>query len=58
MSIISGLAAASRIGAPYPFPKDNLAEKQFRTFLNVVHGVSNYDSNKNNNNNNDTKKQK
>lgn len=35
---ISGLAAAYRLGAPYPFADDELALHQFQTYLTVAHG--------------------
>lgn len=35
---MSGLAAAERLGATYPFPDDPLAAKQFDTYLAVAHG--------------------
>lgn len=37
-AIMSGLAAAYRLGAPYPFDDDRLAQKQFNHYLLVVHG--------------------
>ncbi len=37
---MSGLAAAERLGADYPFPDDPLAARQFDTYLGVVHGRS------------------
>ncbi|EFJ42401.1 hypothetical protein VOLCADRAFT_107244 [Volvox carteri f. nagariensis] len=39
IAVMSGLAAALRLGADYPFPDDPLAVKQFDTYLGVVHGV-------------------
>lgn len=39
IAIISGLAAAHRLGAEYPFGYDPLAAEQFHTYLSVVHGV-------------------
>lgn len=33
IAIISGLAVAERLGAPYPFQDDKLALKQFETYL-------------------------
>ncbi len=36
--MVSGLAAAERLGAAYPFPEDPLAAKQFDTYLGVCHG--------------------
>lgn len=38
IATVSGLAAAHRLGAPYPFSHDPLACKQFSMYLNVVHG--------------------
>eukprot|EP00002_Diphylleia_rotans_P030393 TRINITY_DN623_c0_g3_i3.p1 TRINITY_DN623_c0_g3~~TRINITY_DN623_c0_g3_i3.p1 ORF type:complete len:472 (-),score=89.25 TRINITY_DN623_c0_g3_i3:142-1557(-) len=40
IAIISGLAAAFRLGAPYPFDHDHLAAKQFNTYLRYIHGIS------------------
>lgn len=37
--MISGLAAAHRLGAPYPFGDDPLATKQFELYLKSIHGV-------------------
>lgn len=37
---MSGLAAAERLGAEYPFPEDRLAALQFDTYLGVSHGKS------------------
>lgn len=37
-AVMSGLAAAYRLGAPYPFDDDKLARKQFNHYLMVVHG--------------------
>ncbi|GLC40783.1 hypothetical protein PLESTB_000023200 [Pleodorina starrii] len=39
IAVMSGLAAAERLGADYPFPDDPLAAKQFDTYLAVVHGT-------------------
>jgi len=39
IAIISGLAAAYRCGAEYPFPDDALAAFQFDLYLRVIHGV-------------------
>jgi predicted NAD/FAD-binding protein len=39
MATISGLAAAYRLGARYPFPDNAPARKQFATFLSLLHGV-------------------
>jgi len=38
IATISGFAAAAALGAPYPFPDDPLAKKQFDTFCNISHG--------------------
>ncbi|KAH9519331.1 hypothetical protein Btru_075279 [Bulinus truncatus] len=38
IAIISGLAAAYRLGADYPFTKDQLAKKQFEQYLLMIHG--------------------
>jgi len=41
IAVISGLAAAHRLGATYPFfERDALASKQFRTYMSLSHGVS------------------
>jgi len=39
IATISGLAAAYRLGAGYPFHNDELARQQFATYLDVAHGV-------------------
>ena len=39
MAVMSGLAVAMRLGAPYPFVHDPLATKQFDQLLAVSHGV-------------------
>lgn len=39
IACISGLAAAHRLGAPYPFENDELAVKQFDLYLSFVYGV-------------------
>ena len=39
IAVISGLAAAHRLGAAYPFTEDALAAQQFDTYLKVAHGV-------------------
>lgn len=39
IAVISGLAAAHRLGATYPFAHDRLAHKQFQTYLTLAHGV-------------------
>jgi predicted NAD/FAD-binding protein len=38
VAVMSGLAAAYRIGASYPFDHDALARKQFDHYLMVIHG--------------------
>ena len=38
IACISGLAAAHRLGASYPFEDDGLAVKQFDLYLNYVYG--------------------
>lgn len=38
IATISGLAAAYRLGAAYPFASDTLATKQFQTYLRFIHG--------------------
>lgn len=40
MAIMSGLAVAERLGAPYPFASDPLAGKQFDQLLAISHGKS------------------
>jgi hypothetical protein len=35
----TGLAAAERLGAPYPFAHDQLATQQFDTYLSLAHGL-------------------
>lgn len=35
----AGLAAAERLGAPYPFSHDPLATAQYDTYLRVAHGL-------------------
>lgn len=39
IAVMSGLAVAERLGAPYPFPEDPLAAKQFDMYLGISHGV-------------------
>lgn len=39
IAVMSGLAAADRIGAPYPFHHDKLARTQFMTYLRLAHGM-------------------
>jgi len=39
MATISGLAAAWRLGAAYPFEADEAARAQFDTYLKVSHGI-------------------
>lgn len=41
IAVISGFAAAFRLGATYPFPKDKLAKKQFDQYLLMIHGKPN-----------------
>lgn len=38
IAMISGFAAAHRLGAPYPFDHDALAAKQFDQYLLTIHG--------------------
>ena len=38
VAMMSGLAAAYRLGSPYPFDHDSLARKQFDHYLMMVHG--------------------
>eukprot|EP00871_Galdieria_phlegrea_P000118 jgi/Galph1/1106/GphlegSOOS_G5905.1 len=38
VAIISGVAAAYRLGADYPFPVEEKAKKQFFSFLRLLHG--------------------
>ncbi|KAL4852729.1 hypothetical protein ACK3TF_006201 [Chlorella vulgaris] len=38
IATMSGLAVADRLGAPYPFAHDKLAEQQFDSFMKVAHG--------------------
>lgn len=39
IATMSGLAVADRLGAPYPFAHDKLAEQQFDSFMKVAHGL-------------------
>merc|ERR1719193_600244 len=39
VAVISGLAAAWRLGARYPFEPDEMARSQFDTYLRVAHGI-------------------
>lgn len=39
IAVMSGLAAADRIGAPYPFKEDQFAYKQYKTYLKLAHGI-------------------
>eukprot|EP00045_Choanoeca_perplexa_P019564 m.3145 g.3145 ORF g.3145 m.3145 type:complete len:476 (-) comp4584_c0_seq1:3-1430(-) len=39
LAIISGLAVAERLGAPYPFDHDELAAKQFDNLMKISHGI-------------------
>lgn len=38
IAVMSGLAAADRLGAPYPFGDDPLAKSQYSTYFKVAHG--------------------
>jgi predicted NAD/FAD-binding protein len=38
IAVMSGLAVAERLGAPYPFSHDALATQQFDTYLRLAHG--------------------
>jgi len=38
IAVMSGLAAAERLGAPYPFSNDRLAAAQYDTYFNLAHG--------------------
>ena len=38
IAVMSGLAAAERLGAEYPFASDKLAASQFDMFLSLAHG--------------------
>ena len=38
IAVISGFAAAHRLGAEYPFPEDELASKQFDHYMLLIHG--------------------
>jgi hypothetical protein len=40
IAVMSGLAAAERLGAEYPFPQDRLAAAQFDMYLGIAHGRS------------------
>ena len=40
IATVSGLAAAYRLGAKYPFADDKLAADQFKQYLSVSHGAS------------------
>lgn len=39
IAVMSGLAVAERLGAPYPFAHDPLAAQQFDTYLSIAHGT-------------------
>ena len=39
IATMSGLAAADRLGAPYPFAGDELALKQYKTYFRMAHGL-------------------
>jgi hypothetical protein len=38
IAVMSGLAAADRLGAPYPFD-DEFAFKQYKTLFKITHGI-------------------
>jgi predicted NAD/FAD-binding protein len=38
-ALISGLAAAERLGAAYPFADDPQAEAVYKAYVEAVHGV-------------------
>lgn len=40
VAVMSGLAVAHRLGAPYPFAHDALAMSQMRMYMKIVHGVN------------------
>ena len=40
VAVVSGLAAAQRLGADYPFADDALAAAQFDMYLRLAHGAS------------------
>ena len=40
IAVMSGIAAAERLGAEYPFPDDPLAVAQFDMYLGIAHGAS------------------
>lgn len=44
IAVISGLCAAHRLGATYPFSDNQLANKQFDLYLNMIHGVNKHGS--------------
>ena len=39
IAVMSGLAAADRLGATYPFKDDPFAYKQFKTYFRLAHGI-------------------
>lgn len=39
IAVMSGLAVAERLGAPYPFGHDDLATQQFDMYLKLAHGL-------------------
>lgn len=39
IAVMSGLAVAERLGAPYPFAHDRLAREQFDTYMKLAHGL-------------------
>jgi predicted NAD/FAD-binding protein len=40
VAVVSGLAAAHRLGAAYPFAADALAAQQFDMYLRLAHGAA------------------
>ena len=40
IAVISGLAAATRLGADYPFKEDDLAKQQFVQYMNIIQGAN------------------
>lgn len=39
VAVMTGLAAADRLGAPYPFGEDKLAASQYQTLFKICHGL-------------------
>ena len=39
IAVMSGLAAADRLGAKYPFSHDSFALKQYKTYFKMAHGL-------------------